>query len=221
MLVTNDVADTREVGFGDQTRATTHVALGHHCHAQQVGYGHHRHVQQEESKRSLSIRDAYNGLPGTTDDVRAGECIMFYRPSGTAGTIAHNTRNGDYDDGEARLQLCALGGVFADGDLKMVSVFTEEELVCMMTCFDGFVIVGVATSAKWRRQATEMPSTRACETCTIHTRQAGHAIDMVSKYNHPTTFKSLRSPRRWFHRSCHNAWAHGDHDVGTCHATVK
>ena len=84
MLVTNDVADTREVGFGDQTRATTHVALGQYCHAQQVGYGHHRHVQQEESKRSLSIRDAYNGLPGTTDDVRAGECIMFYRPSGHA-----------------------------------------------------------------------------------------------------------------------------------------
>ena len=136
-------------------------------------------------------------------------------------TVSSTTTKNSYS-GNGSTHSFAYGfKIFADADLKMVSVFTEEELVCMMTCFDGFVIVGVATSAKWRRQATEMPSTRACKTCTIHTRQAGHAIDMVSKYNHPTTFTSLRSPRRWFHRGCHNAWTHGDHDVGTCHATMK
>ena len=49
------------------------------CHGQQLGYRRHRHVQQEESNRSSSIRDAYDGLPGTLDSVRAGKCIGFCR----------------------------------------------------------------------------------------------------------------------------------------------
>ena len=74
-----------------------------------------------------------------------------------------------------------------------------------MVVVAGFVIAVVATLAKWRRQAMEMLSTRACKTCTIRARQAEHANDKVNEYSNPTTFMPSRSLTRWCHGDAERA----------------
>ena len=117
----------REVMDADNSAADT----------REVGYRHHRDAQQEESERSL------NDLPSTTDDVRAGKCIMLSRRCGIEGIVAHSA-----ESVETRFRFCVFGRVFADRGLKIVIAVIEKELACKMTCFNGFVIAMIVTLAK-------------------------------------------------------------------------